>query len=779
MDDTTEYERITKRDPEDDKVLKVRNCHADAKKQQRSWRVEAIESYDFDAGRQWSEVDRSTLESDERPIVTFNRISPYFDAVSGTEINNRQQIKYLARTLDDGRDTEILTAAVKWATDTTNAHDEESDSFRDMLITGMGWIETRMEYDEDPDGKIVMERIDPLEMAWDPRARKRNLQDANWLQRTKWLSKEDIKDRWPDVDLGATSTPWGDETEDKVEPHNANLAFLYREQSTDTYDAKSGKYRVVQHLSWDYETVYRTLDPGTGKLVTLSEKKHKLALEMAKEQGFELQSTKTRQKAYKFTFVIGDQIAEEGPLKCGFNIKCMTGKRDQNTGLWYGLTRMMKDPQRWANKFLAQIMHIVNSNSKGGLLAESGAFLDPKKAEQEWSSTDSITWLKNGGLNKVKEKGIAAYPQGIDKLLQFAISSIPDATGINLEFMGMQDRTQANVLEQTRKKSAFVILAGFFDSLRLYRKEQGRLLAHFIKEYMNDGRIIRITTAEGEQPIPLRLTSDTINYDVVVDQAPDSPNLKEEVWGSLKELIPQMLKAGIPVPPTIFQYSPLPASVAQEFSNGMQGKLPPQAEQAMKGMQQQIQQLTQENRELKQQTQIKMMQDQTKKQIHMTKNQIEAMKAQSGASDAELQAEKMRAKEEMDERAEMRALQAEMLKAQRDHEREMKLLREQQAHEAEIQRRDLTAQILQAERDAAKDDAKAAKESKTEDKALMRLIESLVKKVDALSSDVKKDSREDKKDPVINITNVIPEGNKTITLKKNGKETIGAEVRAT
>jgi hypothetical protein len=32
--------------------------------------------------------------------------------------------------------------------------------------------------------------------------------------------------------------------------------------------------------------------------------------------------------------------------------------------------------------------------------------------------------------------------------------------------------------------------------------------------------------------------------------------------------------------------------------------------------------------------------------------------------------------------------------------------------------------------------------------------------------------------PVINITNVIPEGNKTITLKKNGKETVGAEVRA-
>jgi hypothetical protein len=731
-------DRIEKKDPDEDKVLKVQAAHREARKHQRQWRVEAMESYEFEAGRQWSEDDKATLENEGRPIVTFNRMSPYFDSIAGTEINNRQEIKYLPRTIDDGRQTDILTAAVKWACDRTNAGDEESDAFRDMLITGIGWIETRMEYDEDPDGKICIEWIDPLEMLYDPASRKRNLQDRNWHQRIKWLSKDEIQDRWPDVDIGASANPWGDEGDDKPEPHNANLAFLYRPNSTDGYDKETGKYRVVQHQYWVWETVYRVQDPATGKLVTLTADKFKLA----EQQIPGLKAAKIRRKAYKYMFVVGDKIAEEGDLKCGFTMLCMTGKRDHNTGLFYGLTRVMKDPQRWANKFLSQIMHIVNSNAKGGLMAEAGAFVDPKRAEEDWSDPNAIVWMKNGAIsgNKIKERVSASYPQGLDKLLQFAIASIPDATGINLEFMGMQDRAQANVLEQTRKKAAFVILAGFFDSLRLYRKEEGRLLAHFIKEYMNDGRIIRITTENGQQPIPLQLTEDAMMYDVVVDQAPDSPNMKEEVWGALKEIIPSALKAGMPVPPSVWKFSPLPTETAMEFTNSMQGKLPPKAQEAMQGMQQQIQKLGQENQQLKQQAQIKMMQDQTKKQIGMTKNMIEAEKVKrSGgnpAGDAEFEAEKMRAQEQMDERAEMRALQAEMAKMNAEHAREMRLAREQQAHEAEMQRKELTAQILQAQVAAAKDEAKAAKETKVDNNAVKGDVAKISKIVNQQSQDI-------------------------------------------
>lgn len=615
----------TEQEKEDDLLEEIRGCYKDAKKHSADWRTEAVENYDFVASRQWSEEDTATLEEQGRPVVTFNRMGPYFDAICGSQINNRQEIKYLPRTQADTHTNETLNAAVKWVTGETDAEDEESDAFHDVLVCGMGWIETRMDYDDTPDGKVVMERVDPLEMYWDPTAKKKNLRDSKWFMRVKWLEKEELEERWPDLEISPASSPWGDDAEIKSAPHNASLAFLYRENSTDGYDEKTGKYRVVRYMYYTKADVYRVADPVSRKVVSLTPEKFELAQKMAEQAGMPLRYATQKTKVYKYCFVVGDQIAEQGDLKCGFNVKCITGKRDQNTNLWFGLARVMKDPQRWANKFLAQIMHIVNSNAKGGLLAEEGAFKDIKKAEEAWTDPTAIITLKNGGLQKVKDRTQAQYPVGLDKLLQFAVSSIPDVTGVNPEFVAAADREQAGVLEVERKKSVYTILAGFFASLRLYRKEQGRLLAHFVKEYLNDGRIIRITTDQGEAAIPLHLTNDVIEYDVIVDQAPSSPNLKEEVWATLGQLIPAMLKAGVPPPPEILMFSPLPESIARAYMERMKGQLPPQVMQQMQWMQQQLQQLTLENAQLKQNADVKMAQIQSKHELGKEKNAVANM----------------------------------------------------------------------------------------------------------------------------------------------------------
>lgn len=609
------------KDTDEELLEEIKDNFKSAKKHSGNWRIEARTLYDFKAGHQWDEQDTAKLEEEGRPVVTFNRMGPYFDAVSGTEINNRQEIKYLPRTVGDSKKNEILTQAVKWALEGTDAQFEESDAFEDVLVCGMGWISTRMDYEDVSDGMICMEQVDPLEMYWPPEAKKRNLKDAKWLMRVKWLSEEEIEERWPDAEIGAASSPWGDD-EQFSDPHHANLAFLYRENNLNGYDDKTGKYRVVQYQYQEHEKIYRLADQHTGQLVTLPEDRFKAVRKASEDAGIKLNYVKQDKAVYKYCFVVGDKIIDNGYLKCGFTLKGITGKRDRNSNTFYGLARGMKDPQQWANKFLAQIMHIINSNAKGGLLAEEGAFIDPKKAEATWADPSAVVMLKNGGLNKVKERTAAGYPAGLDKLLQFAIGSIPDVTGVNLEFMGQVDRQQAGILEQERKKSAFIILAGYFDSLRLYRKEQGRLLAHFIKEYMNDGRIIRITTDEGEQGVPLQLTDDMMEYDIIVDEAPSSPNLKEEVWKTLGEFIPQMMKAGIPMPPEVLKFSPLPVDIANAYMKKMSGQLDPQVKAKMDEMQQALTQLQQKNHDLEQQAQIKMIQNQTKAELGHEKSAV-------------------------------------------------------------------------------------------------------------------------------------------------------------
>jgi hypothetical protein len=166
-----------------------------------------------------------------------------------------------------------------------------------------------------------------------------------------------------------------------------------------------------------------------------------------------------------------------------------------------------------------------------------------------------------GGLAKIMPKPVVNVPPAIADMMEFSISSIRDATGVNLELLGMVDRQQAGVLEAQRTRAGLTILAPFFDALRLYRKKQGRILAYFINEYISDGRLIRVAGPGGEQFIPLMRQPDDVDYDVIVDSAPTARDTKEQAWMALQQIIPMFMQAGIQLPPEALDYMPLPESL--------------------------------------------------------------------------------------------------------------------------------------------------------------------------------------------------------------------------
>lgn len=540
-----------------------------------AWRKEARMSYDMLAGRHWTAQEESELIAAGRQPIVFNRILAMIKSVAGIEINSRQEIQFIPRERTDSRVAEVLSSANQFIADQTEAEDEQSEAFQDAVICGMGWTESRLDFDDNPDGDYVEQRIDPLEMFPDLNAARRNLTDARNVFRVREIALKDARAMFPgipDPDLNAT---WVNIDGDN---DGADKSVEERREKRDENgegETTGRRVTIVQAQWWEREAFFRIAD-GSGREIELTPAQFRRLKARSREIGIEPVAAKAVRKKFKQAF-IGNKILSVGdaPIPNRFSFQVITGERDRNKKVWFGLVRTMHDPQKWANKWLVQVLHILNSTAKGGILAEKGAFDDERQAEESYARPNAITWLTpdaiSGRRPKIQEKPAGSFPAGFWTAMEFAISSIRDVTGINLELLGLRDANQPGILEAQRKQAAMTILATLFDSLRRYRKQIGKIRLFYIQEHLSDGRFIRIVGEEQAEVVPLAKEQVTGKFDVIVDDAPASPNMKERNWQVISSMLPAFKDLVTPeIALAILEYSPIPTALIDKIKESAQ-----------------------------------------------------------------------------------------------------------------------------------------------------------------------------------------------------------------
>lgn len=644
------------------------------------WYSEARENYDLTAGRQWEKNAEEAAEELELTTVVLNQIDVAVSAVCGSEMTNRQEVRYFPREMStvgpDGRRqdavvNEIYTSAAEWVRDETDAADEESEAFRDVLICGLGWIETRMDYEADPDGMASISRVDPLEMAFDPSARRPNAADRRYQRRIRAFSKEDVKRIF-----GHDPDGMGEKPSYLSSVHENNPGSAYDGRGGFGLDEKRNDECWVAEYQWyDLERVHQVQNPKTGELEELeAEEFARLAEAMPELEG---SSVSILVRRYYRAFRVGDEVLEATRLPDDeFTQKPITGKLDRNMGHWYGMVRAMRDPQRLLNKQVSQIQRIIDTNAKGGVDAETDAFEDPEQAQEDIAASNTIVWYRPGGLQKTRPRQISSYPSGIDRLLMIASETITGVTGVNAEMLGKIDREQAGVVDVTRKEAAYGVLKSFFNALRKYRKEHGRHLLKLITKYMTDERLIRVMGRNGNiQYLPLARQDDTMRYDVIVDEAPTGPAQKEKVFQFMTAMMP-LLRSMNPPPQVLLkllEFSPLPSTLVQELQQTI-SEIPPQPSAEQQKLQAEAQ---------KSQMEMRLKAQQAQSDAKLEEMRLN-MKAQSDA-----QANAMKAAVEQERAAQTarleiwKAEQAMALK-ERQFEFEKRMSEQQQAFEMQL-----------------------------------------------------------------------------------------------
>lgn len=521
-------------------------------------------------------------------IVQFNKVKPYVNAVRGFMAQNRRRISYTARHQNDQAQelySKMCNALSDYVRDQCNAEQIETQQDGDMLICGYGAVETDITYGDghtttNPNGEITKARVDPRSVYWDRGARSPGLLDARFCGYRKIFEIGDA------LELYDKSSP---EDFERVKDEGAGNKVYYKRGGTynkiqELYDVAEGdeeKVYVYCHQWYEIEPFYRAKNPlyemqdqelaqfaamtmkqiadeqedsedefaldPQAKIISCDKDTMK-KLKAFFEDGIDFEKFKRR--CYYTAILSGEEVFKKFKNICqsGFSIKFKTGDYDETNKMWVGMVNSLRDPALYYNKALTELLWVVASQAKGGVMAEESAIEDIASFEAKYAKTDGVAIVADGALEhgRVKPKKEGYQPTGIEEIIQAANESLPEVSGIDKTFLGSSENKQEPAaLQRQRIKQVTNTLATYFDSITLYQKEDARMMLPYMKVYAenNDGSLFKALDEQGATAyLTLSKQNFTDEYDIDLQEAPDTATQKQESGQALMALA-QMLMA--------------------------------------------------------------------------------------------------------------------------------------------------------------------------------------------------------------------------------------------
>ena len=513
----------------------------------------------------------------KKAMVQFNKVKPYVNAVKGFMAQNRRDADYTAKIespLIRKQYTDHANYLKDYMRDNNNAAQIETQQDGDLLIAGYGAVETVMSYGEgfattDPNGEVLCQRLDPLKVGWDHNAIAPNLIDRKYC----WYEQEYDLDEALDLFGDAKEEDFEQITPDDVSPDDYSYfprgGVYDKITEVDWADKDENRVRVYFYHWYDVEKFYRAENPlsslsdplaielAVNKLQTIAQSipdedqtglftfnpddevltfdaKIKSQLEDLFEEFIEIHEYP--KKVYYSAVVSGDKCFSAFPAICqqDMPIQFKTGDYDAKNKIWTGMVNSMKEPALYYNKMLTELLFVIASNSKGGVMIEEGSVHDIRKFEKQYAKTDAVVEVAKDAIsgNKIKAKATPFSPTGYESLIELADKQYNEVNGVDKAFLGSSEMKDENgVLHRQRIRQVTAVLANFFDSVVLFQKMNARLYLDLMRVYAenNAGALFRILGPDGKDDF-VRVSQDRLaaEFLVSVKEAPTAPDEKQQ-----------------------------------------------------------------------------------------------------------------------------------------------------------------------------------------------------------------------------------------------------------
>jgi len=545
------------------------------------WNDEAEEDYEFALGDQWTEEERNKLKEQNRPCLTFNRIKPIINIVSGYQRENSARIKVSPEGGEDRVFSEIMDKCIGFIDRKAKLEYKLGYLFDDGLYCGKGFIEAVRTFDKDiVRGELKFILNGPFQILPDPNCMEYDLNEgAEYVFKVCKYTKSKLKSMFPkkaniiddfsedtddiEINSGAGVLTEGDADDYGAKPNRATKVKRTRASIA------SGEEELDSDITFTYKEYWRAkektiffLIDSSGLPVQFDSKE--LAEKYIVDNNLSERKIYERQKKQMWVaimvcgHILEDDISPHEPHYSGypfFRYMADWVPSCKNELLKVqGMTRSLKDPQRDKNKSRSQFLHILNTSANSGWKGDRNA-LSPEGWRQlkKMGSSPGIVVKQKPGTN-LQEILPKSPPLGFLERERSADAEFKEISSINPDLMGIQEGTSSGKAISLRIKQAVLSLARMFSNYSYTKELLGLFILQMIPEVFDVERVKRVVGANyinslkesGDQRFAeglqdshieafLQLVKDS-RYDLEVSESSKTKTMRYEIFQQLLDL---------------------------------------------------------------------------------------------------------------------------------------------------------------------------------------------------------------------------------------------------
>lgn len=477
---------------------------------QPDWRTPANKCCQYYDSEQLPPEVKKMLEDAGQPPLVFNLIKPVINGVLGMEARTRSDLVITAD--DPTEDIEDLVMALneqyKDVRRLGDADITESDAYASMIKAGVGWVEVyRNPYPMQAPYRIKFVHRD--EVYWDSNSNERDLSDARWMLRRRWVDYDQAYQMFPDKkDLlkRAINNDWdsyiGDTNVDIKEGYNPGYQAAWAEYNTFTRKEaewmQPKRKRVLMQVV--YYSVFEQLpflefENGRVEQYDNSNRMQNAFVATGKAQ-IKIMPVKNIREAW----FIGPMKVRDIPCNAPqghYPLVPFWGYRRDSNGMPYGMIADMISPQDSVNFRYSKLTSALNH--KTIVMDHDATNMTRSQVKQEVNKVDGLIELNPERRNKNSIDEVFQTLENTSissqqfSLAQDSRSLIEQCGGVYSAMLGEGKSGQSGTAINSLIEQGATTLAEINDNYRFSRLMLGRLLMAFLYEDLKKKRNVRVT----------------------------------------------------------------------------------------------------------------------------------------------------------------------------------------------------------------------------------------------------------------------------------------------